>query len=95
MSYAFSDMKAPNEYYEELPLPEVSNSGEAKSSSLNAQSPKGIKEKSDVRAETKAALEAGILPCTKLATLGIPPREAILGEWFFEGTLASSTPHVA
>jgi putative DNA primase/helicase len=43
--------------------------------------------KPDARAEIEAALRAGILPCTKLAALGIPPRERLLGEWFLEGDL--------
>ena len=55
--------------------------------SPSAQSPKGSTRKPDLRAEIEAALMAGILPCTKLAALGIPPRERLLGEWFLEGDL--------
>ena len=42
---------------------------------------------SDARAEIDAALRAGILPCTELSKLGIPPRQKLLGDWFFEGDL--------
>ena len=45
------------------------------------------KAKSDARGEIDAALRAGILPCTELSKLGIPPREKLLGDWFFQGDL--------
>jgi RecA-family ATPase len=43
--------------------------------------------KPDARAEVEEALKAGILPCTQLRALGIPPRDKLLGDWFFEGDL--------
>jgi AAA domain len=43
--------------------------------------------KPDALAEIGAALRVGILPCTELASLGIPPREGVLGDWFMEGDL--------
>ena len=43
--------------------------------------------KLDARAEVEEALKAGILPCTQLRVLGTPPRDKLLGDWFFEGDL--------
>jgi RecA-family ATPase len=87
MTSAFSDVKTSNEHYEELSLTEDSSVDGIKPLRANTHSSKGNRKKPDARDEIKAALKTGIRPCTLLAALGIPPREVMLGNWFFEGDL--------
>lgn len=51
-----------------------------------ASKPEGEK-KPDRKAELADAFAKSTKPCTALSTLGIPPREKLLGDWFMEGDL--------